>query len=120
MFAGRLGQDDEMHFDRRAIVRMRVFRRAAEIAIVVSTLVLLGLLGSTTHRQPFWSQGLDDGCEHLGRAGEICPTPNPKEAAQREQEKACVFLDAPGSAVREPRTDAASRRGAAVKLSRYV
>ena len=96
MFAGLPCAGRREHFDRRAIVRMRVFRRAAEIAIVVSTLVLLGLLGSTTHRQPFWSQGLDDGCEHLGRAGEICPTPNPKEAARREQEKACVFLGRAG------------------------
>jgi hypothetical protein len=103
MIAGFPGHDDETHFDRRSFTRLRAFRRAAEIAIVVSALVLLGLLRSAPHRPPFWSQGLDDGCEHLGRAGAICPQPNPKEAARLELEKACVYLGRAGR--RCPGTD---------------
>lgn len=92
MFAGLHWDEDETHFDRRAVARMRVIRRAVEISLVISALVLTGLLRSA----PFFSPAPGDGCEHLGRAGEICPQPNAKEEERRAREKGCVFLGRAG------------------------
>jgi hypothetical protein len=80
------------HARPRPASRFAALRHAVEIGMVIAALVLMGLLRST----PFFAPAPDDGCDHLGRAGEICPQPNPREQARRARESACIYFGRAG------------------------
>ncbi len=84
------------HIEAHRHAHFQALRTAAEIALLVSGLVVLGLLSTHPLKARNWDAAGADRCVFLGRAGSSCDAHGDKAPAKSDQRRDCEFLGRAG------------------------